>query len=38
MDSFRRFYDRRLEVIAGSVVGGVKVFGIMGVTNRWAGY
>jgi TRAP-type C4-dicarboxylate transport system permease small subunit len=38
MDSFRRFYDRLLEVIAVSLLVGVTVIVIMGFTYRWAGY
>jgi TRAP-type C4-dicarboxylate transport system permease small subunit len=38
MDSFRRFYDRLLEVIAVALLVGVTAIVIMGFTYRWAGY
>jgi TRAP-type C4-dicarboxylate transport system permease small subunit len=38
MDSFRRFYDRLLEVIAVALLVAVTGIVIMGFTYRWAGY
>jgi TRAP-type C4-dicarboxylate transport system permease small subunit len=38
MDSFRRFYDRLLEVIAVLLIVAVTVIVVLGFTYRWAGY
>ena len=38
MESFRRFYDRLLEVIAVILIVTVTVIVILGFTYRWAGY
>jgi TRAP-type C4-dicarboxylate transport system permease small subunit len=38
MDSFRRYYDRLLEVIAVALLVGVTGIVILGFTYRWAGY
>ena len=38
MDSFRRFYDRLLEVIAVALLVGVTGIVVLGFTYRWAGY
>ena len=37
-DSFRRFYDRLLEVIAVVLIVAVTVIVVLGFTYRWAGY
>ena len=38
MDSFRRFYDRLLEVIAVVLIVAVTLIVVLGFTYRWAGY
>ncbi|MEX2126774.1 MAG: TRAP transporter small permease [Xanthobacteraceae bacterium] len=38
MDSFRRFYDRVLEVIAVALLVAVTVIVTLGFTYRWTGY
>jgi TRAP-type C4-dicarboxylate transport system permease small subunit len=38
MESFRRFYDRLLEVIAVLLIVAVTVIVVLGFTYRWAGY
>ena len=38
MDSFRRFYDRLLEVIAVVLIVAVTLIVVLGFSYRWAGY